>query len=185
MSQHDYVVDNGSGLTVRGDFNNALLAIVSNNSGATEPTATYAYMWWLDTTNAFLKIRNAGDTAWLTVARLTTSGFVPIAAAPQALTPDTAGDVDWDLGESLVATLDLDDAYNLNEPTNAVAGTVYRLILNQTVTGGAVPTFDAYYDFGDLSPSYSTAVGSADVLTFLATGSSLLALTFESGYAAT
>ena len=32
MATHDYVVANGSGSAVRSDLNNALAAIVSNNS---------------------------------------------------------------------------------------------------------------------------------------------------------
>jgi len=70
MSTHDYALDNGSGLAVRTDLNNALLAIVSKNSSATAPSTTYAYMWWADTTTGLLKIRNAANSAWVTVGTL-------------------------------------------------------------------------------------------------------------------
>ena len=33
MATHDYVIANGTGAAVRSDLNNALAAIVSNNSG--------------------------------------------------------------------------------------------------------------------------------------------------------
>ncbi len=70
MAQHDYVIANGTGAAVRSDLNNALAAIVSQNSGATEPTTTYAYQWWADTTTGLLKLRNAANNAWITLREL-------------------------------------------------------------------------------------------------------------------
>ena len=65
MSQHDYNIANGGGAAVRADINNALLAILSQNSGATAPTTTKPFMPWYDTANGIIKIRNSADTAWL------------------------------------------------------------------------------------------------------------------------
>lgn len=65
MSQHDYNLANQAGAAFRADANDALAAIVTNNSGATEPTATFAGMPWFDTTNGILKFRNASNTAWI------------------------------------------------------------------------------------------------------------------------
>ena len=70
MSQHDYVIANGTGAAVRSDLNNALAAIVSQNSGATEPATMYAYQWWADTTTGLLKLRNAANSAWITLREL-------------------------------------------------------------------------------------------------------------------
>ena len=70
MSQHDYVIANGTGAAVRSDLNNALAAIVSQNSGATAPATTYAYQWWADTTTGLLKLRNAANNAWITLFQL-------------------------------------------------------------------------------------------------------------------
>ena len=67
MAIHDYDIANGTGAQVRADINNVLDAIVSNNSSTTEPTTTYAYMWWVDTTNNLLKFRNAANDGWITV----------------------------------------------------------------------------------------------------------------------
>jgi hypothetical protein len=67
MAQHDYVIDNQSFPNTRSDINNALAAIVSNNSGSSAPTTTYAYQLWYDTTTDILKIRNADDDAWITL----------------------------------------------------------------------------------------------------------------------
>ena len=73
--QADYVVANGTGAAVRSDINGQLAAIVSQNSGATEPTTTYAYMWWADTTTGLLKIRNAANNAWVTVGTLASANL--------------------------------------------------------------------------------------------------------------
>jgi hypothetical protein len=70
MAQHDYVIANGTGAAVRSDLNNALAAIVSQNSGATEPATMYAYQWWADTTTNLLKLRNAANSGWITLFQL-------------------------------------------------------------------------------------------------------------------
>lgn len=70
MAQHDYIIANQSGAGFRADMNNALAAIVSNNSGATAPATTYAYMPWADTTTGLFKIRNGANSAWITLYQL-------------------------------------------------------------------------------------------------------------------
>ena len=70
MATHDYVLANASGAAFRADLNNALAAIVSNNSSTTEPATTYAYMWWADTANGQLKRRNAANDGWIVVQQL-------------------------------------------------------------------------------------------------------------------
>ena len=73
MSQHDYVIDNSDGLTVRNDINSALGAIQSMNSGTTSPTATIAFQFWADTTSGLLKQRNSADSAWINKWTLATT----------------------------------------------------------------------------------------------------------------
>ena len=68
MSQHDYVINNQGFVSFRNDLNNALGAIQTNNSGATEPSAIEAYQWWYDTSTNTLKFRNADDDAWINFA---------------------------------------------------------------------------------------------------------------------
>jgi len=70
VATHDYVIANGTGAAVRSDLNNALAAIVSQNSSATEPSPTYAYMAWVDTTAGVFKIRNGANNAWVTLYQL-------------------------------------------------------------------------------------------------------------------
>lgn len=77
MSQHDYVINNDSGASVRADINSALQAILSTNSGTSAPTSTSAGTLWLDTTGGApytLKIRDAGNNHWLTLASVTDPG---------------------------------------------------------------------------------------------------------------
>jgi hypothetical protein len=70
MASHDYVIANGTGSAVRADLNNALAAIVSNNSSSSEPATKYAYQWWADTTTGQLKLRNAANNGWVTIFEL-------------------------------------------------------------------------------------------------------------------
>jgi hypothetical protein len=70
MAQADGIVSNGSGAAVRADINNQLAAVFTNHSGTTEPTTTYAYQFWADTTNNLLKIRNSTNSGWVTLRQL-------------------------------------------------------------------------------------------------------------------
>ena len=70
MAQHDYIIANQSGSSFRSDLNNGLAAIVSQNSGAAQPSTTYAYQWWADTATGLLKLRNAANNAWITIGTL-------------------------------------------------------------------------------------------------------------------
>jgi len=75
MAQHDYDIANQSGAAFRQDLNNCLDAIVSQNSGASEPSTTYAYQWWADTTSGLLKIRASDNASWITVGTLASANL--------------------------------------------------------------------------------------------------------------
>jgi hypothetical protein len=70
MAQHDYVIDNATAAAVRTDLNNALKAIRTSNSGATEPSTTFQNQWWFDTTTNNLKFRNDANSAWVTIGKV-------------------------------------------------------------------------------------------------------------------
>ena len=70
MSTHDYSLSNQSGASFRSDLNNALAAILSNNSNASSPSVTVAYMIWVDTNANKLKIRNSANDAWVDLINL-------------------------------------------------------------------------------------------------------------------
>jgi microcystin-dependent protein len=76
MTQHDYAIANQTFAATRSDINNALAAILSQNSGTTAPTTTVAGMLWYDTTAGILKQRNAADSGWLSLHPVGASGLV-------------------------------------------------------------------------------------------------------------
>jgi hypothetical protein len=88
MAQHDYSIANASGAAVRADLNNALSAVVTLNSGATEPATMFAYMLWADTTTGLLKQRNSGNTAWVTVGTMASANLGNLVAPGSAGTAD-------------------------------------------------------------------------------------------------
>lgn len=85
-AQDDQNVANAAGATVRSDLNANLQALVTNSSGAAAPSTTWAYQWWADTTTGLLKIRNAANSAWVTVGTLATAnlGLLVATMATQA-----------------------------------------------------------------------------------------------------
>ena len=70
MATHDYVIDNSTGANVRADLNLVFQAILTNNSSSSAPSTTAAYMWWADTSNGILKIRNSANNAWVELLQL-------------------------------------------------------------------------------------------------------------------
>lgn len=69
MSQaSDVVIANQGFPSFRSDLNTVLAAINSLNSGTAEPSTTYASQIWYDTTLNLLKMRNAANDAWITLA---------------------------------------------------------------------------------------------------------------------
>ena len=95
MATHDYNIANGTGQQVRQDINNVLLAIRTNNESGTEPANTFAYMWWIDSTNNLLKLRNGANDAWITVGSSNTAnlGLASLASPSFTGTATFAGDV--------------------------------------------------------------------------------------------
>lgn len=82
MATHDYVIDNQTPANLRADLNNALQAIVTQNSGSSAPTTTFGNMLWYDTANNQIKKRNEADSAWIALGTIdeTTGKFTPNAA---------------------------------------------------------------------------------------------------------
>lgn len=70
MTTHDYQIQNAGGRTVRLDFNGALMAQATCNSGAIEPPDPFPGMLWLDTTvlpDGLVRQRNLSNTGWITM----------------------------------------------------------------------------------------------------------------------
>lgn len=86
MSQHDYIISNASGATVRADINSVLAAIITNNSGATAPSTTYSYQFWADTTTGILKQRNAANSAWIDIGTMASTNLGLLSLAGGTMT---------------------------------------------------------------------------------------------------
>ena len=91
MAQHDYDIANQSGAAFRSDLNNALDAIVTTNSGSTEPATTFAFQFWADTNANQLKMRNAANDGWIVI--LETDGEVPAKTFTGDITLNAQSDV--------------------------------------------------------------------------------------------
>ena len=77
MAQHDYNIGDQNGFDFLVDLNNALSAIATNNAGPSEPNPTFANMFWFDTNNDLMKMRNEANSAWVVVAKKDGSGWIP------------------------------------------------------------------------------------------------------------
>lgn len=174
MATHDYVIANGTGLAVRGDLNNALAAIVSNNSSSTEPSTTYAFQWWADTNNTLLKIRNAGNSAWVTVGDYSATNFglltsssasstyMPLAGGTftGAVTLGTGGSLIFegataDANELTLAATDPTADRTITMPD--ATGTMTLLERAQTFTKAQRGTITALTDGATITPDFSAS----------------------------
>ncbi len=70
MSQNDFTIANQGFPAFRADLNSALQALATNNSGTSAPSTTFANMWWYDSANNIMYIRNEDNDAWIKFAEL-------------------------------------------------------------------------------------------------------------------
>lgn len=172
MATHDYVIANGTGAAVRSDLNNALAAIVSNNSSSTEPATTYAFQWWADTTNTLLKIRNAANSAWVTVGDYSTAnlGLLTTSSASSTYLAKAGGTITGALEIGTTGSLVFEgttaDGFEttlaVTDPTadNTITlpnatGTVPLLSLAQTFTAAQRGTITALTDGTTITPDFA------------------------------
>lgn len=80
MAVSDYLISDQTAEEVRLEINDALEAIATNNANPSVPPATFPHMWWYDTTNDVLKMRNAADDDWIDIA------YINQAVSPNELT---------------------------------------------------------------------------------------------------
>ncbi len=165
MAQHDYVIANGTGAAVRSDLNGALAAIATINSGATAPTTTYAFQLWADTTTGLLKIRNAANSAFVTVGTLASTNLGLASLAGATFTGDVI------LGTT--TALELPDGTTGERPGTPVNGMIrYNTTLNQfegykasawgAIGGGATggSSDDIFYENGQtVTTNYTLSTG--------------------------
>lgn len=107
MSQSDLNIANVTRTAFRQEVNEALQALGSLSSGATEPSTTYAYQLWADTGSGLLKQRNAANDGWINKGNL--------------------ADVDWGFlnkaGGSMSGLLQLDESSNIVAAATTPLGT--------------------------------------------------------------
>ena len=174
MATHDYNIANGTGSAVRSDLNNALAAIVSNNSSSTEPSTTFAFQWWMDTNTNTLKLRNSANSAWLNVGDITTAnlGLVTTATANSTYLAKAGGTITGALEIGTAGSLvfegatanDFETTLAVTDPTadrtitlpNAT-GTVALLSLAQTFTAAQRGSITALTDGATITPDFSVA----------------------------
>lgn len=152
MAQADGVVSNGTGAAVRSDINGQLAALFTNHSGATEPSTTYAFQWWADTTTGLLKIRNAANNGWVTVGTLASAnlGLITQATADSTYLAKAGGTITGALEIGSAGSLVFEGSTaDANETTLAVTDpTADRTITLPDATGtvpllGLAQTFTA------------------------------------------
>lgn len=167
MSQHDYNIANGGGAAVRADINTALLAILSQNSGATAPSVTAPFAYWYDTSTTTLKQRNAADTAWMVVPLLDLAQSFTKAqrGAVVALTDGATITPDFAAGNNYSVTLG--GNRTLANPTNIVAGQSGVITVTQDGTGSRTLAFGSYFKFAaGAAPTLTTTAAAVDDLAY-------------------
>lgn len=111
MAQHDYDIANQTFPSFRSDLNNALQAILTNNSGATAPAVTAAGMIWVDTSSSppTWRVRNAANTDWDLFASISappgTINMYAGAAAPSGWLICNGGEVNRSTFAALFAVI--------------------------------------------------------------------------------
>tara|TARA_R100001015_G_scaffold4625_1_gene1652 strand:- start:936 stop:2300 length:1365 start_codon:yes stop_codon:yes gene_type:complete len=70
MSQNDFVIDNGTGFAVREDIEDAFQALAGFNSGSSEPSTKYTYMFWADTGSSPSVMKIWSGSAWIELFQL-------------------------------------------------------------------------------------------------------------------
>ena len=162
MATHDYVIDDQTTPQFRSDLNNALSAIVSNNNSATEPADTFANMWWVDTANNYLKIRDENDAAWIIVAEMDVTNS-RIKHITNSITAATAAGIDI-FNSSGTKIIDLQVA----SQATAEAGTNNTELMTPLRTKQAIATNPSYpSDIIRLDPadtSYTLPAGTSAIL---------------------
>jgi hypothetical protein len=185
MSNADYVLGNQSGAAFRAELNTILGAITSNNSSSSEPSAKFAYMWWVDTTTGLLKQRNAANDAWITIGTLATANLGhAILADAQTFTGAQRGEITaltdaasiaTDLASSNNFSVTLAGNRTLANPTNIVAGQSGSIFITQDGTGSRTLAYGSYFKFvAGTAPVLSTTAAAIDRIDYVVKSSTAI-----------
>ena len=83
-----YVIDNGTGAAVRTKLNQITAAINSLNSGSGDPSISSAFQPHIDTSTSLLRIKNAGNTAFVNIGNISLDNLGHVVAASPTMTGD-------------------------------------------------------------------------------------------------
>ena len=152
MAQHDYDIANQTGANFRADLNNALDAIVSNNSGSSEPSTTFAYEWWIDTSANVLKLRNSANNAWITLPLSITADNSTSGALTVNGNLSTTGTLDVNGGEVILdADADTSITADTDDQLDFKTGGTDRFVLSSANAKFNVGAYNAEATLTDAS----------------------------------
>lgn len=156
----DPVVPPGTiGTTAFFALSDAIAAVRSFHSGATEPAVTIPYMIWADTSSASLKQRNAADSGWITLWRLGAGTSAGVFQKAASFTVDQPGTYFVsDAAGAVVVTLPaIADAFGWNvrvKKTNSGGNTITLTPDgSETIEGASSVVLTSQYDDSEIIPS--------------------------------
>lgn len=174
MSQNDMSIANQAFPAFRSDLNSALQALASLSSGAAEPSTMYAYQLWADTTTGLLKIRNAANSAWITIGTLASVNLGLLALSGGSLTgvlntakgSDIASASTTDIGAATGNAVDVTGTTTITSFGTAQAG-AFRVV---RFTGALTLTHNATSLILPTAANITTAAGDAGIFISLGSG---------------
>lgn len=207
MSNHDYVISNGTGAAVRSDINSVLQAIVGLNAGASAPSTTFPNMLWYDTANGILWKRTNADDAWeqILVGKATESDGntgtddakgVTVARVLAMIKKHktrvgslsiVTGELDINAALYDVVNVTANANFELQIPTNGEDGDRIEIRITQDGTGSRVLTLaEGFLIASELAEDgivLSTAAGAIDKIGMSFNGSNWMIDAFSTDYA--
>ena len=145
MATHDYNIANQASASFRADLNNALLAIVTQNSSATAPTSTFADMLWYDSANNQIKKRNEADSAWVTLGTVNEGAGTFTATGVLGFGFDVNNTLSINSGSGVTSTADDDGTFSSGTYTPTPVGGNMKRIINGGAFTLSVPTASGDY----------------------------------------
>lgn len=130
MSQHDMILDNGSGAAFRADANNALAALGSSMKGPSAPPSPLAGMVWVDddTPSATVwTVKQYDGAEWIELGRLDITANIYIPSEGVIAWADVASAATVDLGAQASRSLRITGTAGISSFGTSASGVRKRL----------------------------------------------------------